>query len=94
MDAHMGRPGHLGSRAVTEGVARTNHQTLAATCMPAITCLACGTGAPVAPRLLLACEVQQPCSDPAPLSQRLAGLLEDPLLLAPRQGSPGPYYIK
>ena len=50
-----------------EGATRDKPSNPRATCMPALTCLACDTGATVAPRLLQACEVQPCCSSqPAP----------------------------
>ena len=56
-----------------------------ATCMPALTRLACGTGASVALRLLLACKVQQPCSSqPAPRWPPRGSAA------AHAEGSPGP----
>ena len=53
--------------------------------LPALTRLTCGTGASVAPRLLLACEVQQPCSSqPAPRWPPRGSAA------AHAEGSPGP----
>ena len=78
--ACMRRPGHLDARAVAEGVARTNPQTLAPHACPRSR----AWPAEPAHRWRFAFHRPVRCNSLAPLSQRLAGLLEEPSLLTPR----------